>query len=264
MRIAFEVSYIGTDFCGSQQQPGKRTVLGEIIRCLSELNLFSSEKKDAHIVFSGRTDRGVHARRQILAFNTDFPERAVAAANKKLPPDIRFKGYCMVSESFSPRFDARSRTYRYYFPTDVPGISYDVSLMKDVAVLFKGEHNFMSFSKSFGKDPKRVILSSKVSVDDDFLVYEICGYSFLWNMVRCISYCLDSAGKKEMTLDTVKNALDNPSGNRFPAAPPEGLILWDVDCGIEFTPVNLHEKSILFSKELARSSSQLKKMSFVW
>ena len=264
MRLAFEVSYIGSFFYGSQQQTGKRTVMGEIIRCLGELNLFLSES-DAKIAMSGRTDRGVHAKRQIIAFDTEYPERAVTAINKKLPPDIRFTGWMEVPPGFNPRFEAKSRTYRYYFPSDIPGISYDTDKMKAAAAVFEGIHDFSSFSRPEGKDPRREIISSKIFIEDNFLVYEICGSSFLWNMVRCIAFCLDLIGKGAMSAEDISDALNNPSsGKRFPAASPEGLILWDVDAGIKFTPMTVHEKSILETNDLIKKYSQLKKISEIW
>ncbi len=263
MRICFEVSYLGAHFFGSQQQPFKRTVMGEITRSLKELNLFESEE-DAKTAISGRTDRGVSARRQIIAFNTDYPERAVSASNKKLPPDIRFTGWSEVPDGFNPRFAAKTRTYRYYFPADTLGISYSPERMKKAACLFKGKHDFSSFSRTEGKDPKREIISSEIITEPGFVIYEICGYSFLWNMVRCIAFCLELAGKGELSFDEIKCALENPCGNRFPAAPPQGLILWDVDCGVDFISMNIHEKSVVYSKEKIHEYSQLKKISEIW
>lgn len=263
MRLAFEVSYIGTFFCGSQQQIGKRTVMGEILRCLSELNLFSDDST-RRVAISGRTDKGVSAKRQVIAFDTEYPKRAVSAVNKKLPPDIRFTGWSEVSDDFNPRFSAKSRTYRYYFPDGISGIFYDADLMNDAASLFVGRHNFSSFSKPEGKNPNREILSSKIFREDEFLIFEICGQSFLWNMVRCISFCLEKAGRGEISADEIERALMNPSNRRFPAAPPEGLILWDVNCEIDFKPVNIHEKSIAFSNEWVALYSQLRKLNEIW
>lgn len=263
MRLAFEVSYIGTNFHGSQQQADKRTVLGEIIESLCDLGIFSSAY-DADMSVSGRTDAGVHAKRQVIAFNTECPERAISAVNKKLPPDIRVTGYAEVPSNFNPRFTAKTRTYRYYFPADIVGISYNFDDMKEAAALFEGKHNFGSFSRPNGKDPRREVISSGLFSEDNFFVYEISGFSFLWHMVRCIAYALDSVGKGELKVSDVSDALDNPSRKRFPAAPPEGLILWDVDCGIRFNPIDIHEKSILHANDLLGHYSQLKKISEIW
>ncbi|MBN2734313.1 MAG: tRNA pseudouridine(38-40) synthase TruA [Methanomicrobiaceae archaeon] len=263
MRLAFEISYVGTGFHGSQQQADKRTVMGEIIKCLCDLGIFSSAY-DAGMSVSGRTDAGVHAKRQIIAFNTEYPERAVSAVNKKLPPDIRFTGYAKVPPDFNPRFAAKKRTYRYYFPLGNGVISYDFDKMETLARLFEGRHDFSGFSRQNGKDPEREIISSKIWREGDFFLYEICGHSFLWHMVRCIAYTLDSVGRGVMDASDVSEALKNPSGKRFPAAPPEGLILWDVDCGIDFIPVDIHEKSILFTNDNLRYHSQLKKIYEIW
>ena len=90
MRLAFRVSYIGTDFAGSQQQPGERTVCGEIINAIRGLNLISDAADDAcaRFQFSGRTDRGVSARHQIAAFDTEFPERAISKPPRHAHGDL--------------------------------------------------------------------------------------------------------------------------------------------------------------------------------
>ena len=78
------------------------------------LKLFS-DWRAAGFLSAGRTDRGVHARGQVIAFSTEFPDRAIKALNIQLPPDIWCTAYSEVLPAFHPRYDARSRTYRYYF-----------------------------------------------------------------------------------------------------------------------------------------------------
>ena len=60
MRLAFQVAYFGTDFYGSQVQPGLRTVEGDMVQACIRLGLFA-DWREAGFAFSGRTDRGVHA-----------------------------------------------------------------------------------------------------------------------------------------------------------------------------------------------------------
>ncbi|MBQ3718972.1 MAG: tRNA pseudouridine(38-40) synthase TruA [Methanomicrobium sp.] len=269
MRLAFEVSYIGTDFAGSQQQPGERTVCGEILDAIRGLNLIPDAADDscARFRFSGRTDRGVSARHQIAAFDTDFPERAISKINQKLPADITFTGYAEVDADFNPRYAVKTRTYRYYFPIIAEG-EYDLRAMRDCAALFAGEHDFTAFSRSSERSPVREVISSEISADaaGGFLVYEICGYSFIWNQVRCIAFALDAAGRGDLSVADVKLALESPEkfGRRFPAAQPEGLILWDTECGIEFTPMPENKKSTLLGDSLIRRYSQLKKAAEIW
>src|SRR4051794_19034980 len=54
--VKLVVSYDGTDFAGSQIQPGQRTVQEELERALSRLL-----QRETRITLAGRADRGVHA-----------------------------------------------------------------------------------------------------------------------------------------------------------------------------------------------------------
>ena len=92
MRLAFRVAYFGTDFYGSQVQPGLRTVEGDMAQACIRLGLFD-DWRDAKLAFSGRTDRGVHARGQVCAFTTTQPDRAVAKLNAVLPNDCWCRGW---------------------------------------------------------------------------------------------------------------------------------------------------------------------------
>ena len=99
-------------------QAQNRTVEGEFIATCQRLSLFEDWRK-AGFVSAGRTDRGVHARGQVIAFTTDAPDRAIATINLQLPPDLWCSAYAVVPEQFHPRYDAKSRTYRYFF-SEVP------------------------------------------------------------------------------------------------------------------------------------------------
>lgn len=148
MRLAFQVAYIGTDFYGSQMQPGLRTVEGTVIGACRDLGLFDDWRK-AGFAFSGRTDRGVHARRQICAFTTPpCPERAIARLNHILPRDCECSGWAETDDSFHPRYNAQARTYRYYIYDDG---STDPHRMQEAASLLTGTHNFSHFSRLDGK-----------------------------------------------------------------------------------------------------------------
>ncbi len=115
VRLAFRVSYLGSRFYGSQMQAASRTVEGEFVAACQRMSLFDDWRK-AGFLSAGRTDRGVHARGQVIAFSTYAPERARTVINTQLPPDLWCTAYAEVAPEFHPRYDARSRTYRYYFP----------------------------------------------------------------------------------------------------------------------------------------------------
>ena len=57
-RVRITLGYDGTEFFGSQSQPGRRTVQDELERILHRLS-----PRAERTVFAGRTDRGVHAAR---------------------------------------------------------------------------------------------------------------------------------------------------------------------------------------------------------
>lgn len=236
MRLAFRVSYIGDAFFGSQMQPDQRTVEGEFISACEKIGLFE-DWRAAGLRFSGRTDRGVHARAQVVAFSTEYPERARTALNYHLPPDCWCTGCATVGEGFNPRYDAISRTYRYYFLDD----TLDTQKMSDAAALFVGTHDFSRFARVQDNNPLRTILSVRVFCDDPFVVFEVTGESFLWNMVRCMATSLQQAGRGELEAEALLSLLEGRPGRRVAGAPADGLILWDVDCGICFSDIPMEE-----------------------
>jgi tRNA pseudouridine38-40 synthase len=245
MRIAFRIRYLGTAFFGSQIQPGLRTVEGEFIEACRRLSLFD-DWKTAALTFAGRTDRGVHARGQVCAFSTDHPDRATALLNVQLPRDCQVSGYCEVPEGFHPRYDAVSRTYRYFWPQEFPAVAE----MDREARRFLGEHDFSSFARiEQGHDPVRRVFSARVFPEDGYTVFEITAASFLWNMVRCMATVLESAGSAPGEEDRVEGLLEKHCP-RPPAAPAEGLVLWHVEYGIEFQPVEPSPRSMVYFDEV--------------
>jgi tRNA pseudouridine38-40 synthase len=247
MRIAFRLAYLGTAFCGSQIQPGFRTVEGEFIGSCRRLGLFY-DWREAGLAFAGRTDRGVHARGQVCAFTTDDPERATKLLNVQLPRDCQATGCTGVAAGFHPRYDAVSRTYRYYWADPLP----DIAGMERVARMFVGEHDFSSFARiEGGHDPVRNVLSSRVFSEGEFTVFEVTAASFLWNMVRCMATVLQEVGRGESDEGLIRPLLEKKLP-RPAAAPAEGLVLWNVDCGIDFLEMPRAARSGTYLKKLRR------------
>ena len=260
MRLAFQVAYIGDDFYGSQMQSGSRTVEGAIIDACQGLHLFD-DWREAGFAFSGRTDRGVHARRQICAFTTSLPDRAIERLNRILPGDCWCNGWAETDDAFHPRYHARNRTYRYYLYDDG---STDLARMQEAAALFLGTHNFTHFSRLKGKNPEKTIFSSHIHAENEFFVYEITATGFLWNMVRCIVTSLLSVGRDEMDTDELTALLAGTPGMRhILPVPPEGLILWDIDCGIAFTPLQNGRRMTHASRERTRLFETMKKVNML-
>jgi tRNA pseudouridine38-40 synthase len=238
MRLAFRLAYLGDGFSGSQVQADRRTVEGEVIAACRRLALFG-DWREARLAFAGRTDRGVHARGQVFAFDTAEPDRAVSALNAQLPRDCWCTGVATVPADFHPRYDARSRTYRYFFP----GEHMDRAAMERAARLFPGRHDFSRLARVEGKDPVRHILSARISDEGDLTCLEVTAESFLWQMVRGMAGALLAVGQGTLDAGGVEELLRGPPGERFPPAPARGLVLWEVDCGLAFTPLEQSPRS---------------------
>ncbi|MDD1654046.1 MAG: tRNA pseudouridine(38-40) synthase TruA [Methanomicrobiales archaeon] len=238
MRLALRLGYLGDRFSGSQQQPDQRTVEGEVIAACRRLDLFT-DWREARFALAGRTDRGVHARGQVCAFDTPAPDRAREVLSLQLPRDLWCTGIVDVPAEFHPRYDARSRTYRYIYLDP----ELDTPAMDRSSRLFVGRFDFSRFGRVEGKNPERVILAARVFREEGFTVFEVTAWSFLWQMVRSMAGVLEAVGRGEAGEERIRELLSDPSGPRMPPAPAGGLILWEVDCGITFSDLPLDHRT---------------------
>ena len=255
VRLAFRVSYLGSRFYGSQMQAAHRTVEGEFVAACQRLSLFDDWRK-AGFLSAGRTDRGVHACGQVIAFSTEAADRAKTVINTQLPPDLWCSEYADVSPEFHPRYDAKSRTYRYYFSNS----PHDPVAMNRAAQHFLGSHNFSNFARVNDKNPYRNILAARVGEEDGFVFFEVKAESFLWHQVRCMASALLLVGDEEADDSSIASLLKADADRPLQPAPAEGLILWDTDCGISWTPVTLEGQSGAFIAHLKRHHSLMEKM----
>ncbi len=111
MRYRAQVEYDGTDFAGYQAQPGARTVQGELEAALATL-----AGRRVVVEAAGRTDAGVHATGQVIAFTWDGRLGAAElgrALNALLPADVALGDLRPAPDRFHPRRAARYRDYRY-------------------------------------------------------------------------------------------------------------------------------------------------------
>ncbi len=239
LRIAFRYAYFGWNYHGNQFQPNLRTVDGEIFKALSKLGI---DAKKGKYRISARTDAGVSAIGNVFALNLEsFDEWFLIVLNEKLPDDIIVWGYKIVDENFNPR-KAISRTYAYI----MPDLGYDVYAMKVAASMLIGKHNFEGFTKGC-KPCVREIYRSEIFKKKDFIIYEIEGNAFAWNMVRKIVTALKIVGRSGRA-EVVREIL---GGKRIPLSPasPLGLVLKDVKFDFEF---NIERKSYNLLKKRFR------------
>ncbi|MFA4826312.1 MAG: tRNA pseudouridine(38-40) synthase TruA [Methanoregula sp.] len=255
VRLAFRVSYLGNRFYGSQMQAAHRTVEGEFVAACQRLSLFD-DWRTAGFLSAGRTDRGVHALGQVIAFSTDAPDRARTVINTQLPPDLWCTAYADVPPEFHPRYDAKSRTYRYYFSQHPE----NPEAMNRAAQQFLGSHNFSNFARVKDKNPYRNILAVRVGEEDGFEFLEVTAESFLWHQVRCMASALLLIGEGNADECSIARLLEAGAIRPLQPAPAEGLVLWDTDCGIAWTPVIAEGQSGGFIDHLVRHHALMEKM----
>ena len=196
---------------------------------------------------AGRTDRGVHARAQVVHFDTEAgrPESAwVRGVNAHLPDSLAVLWAHEVGGEFHARYSARSRTYVYRLlnravrpALDAPYIGWfhlplDMNAMRAAAALFVGEHDFSAFrsSECQAKTPVRTVHSLDIEKRDEVIQIVIRANAFLHHMVRNIVGTLVYVGKGKHPPAWVKELL--ASRERSKAAPtfgPEGLCLEKVE-----------------------------------
>ncbi|MCQ1534726.1 tRNA pseudouridine(38-40) synthase TruA [Methanosarcina sp. KYL-1] len=226
MRVALKIAYIGTEFHGSQIQPNVETVEGELFKALRKLGIIESPKS-ANYTCAGRTDAGVHALEQVIAFDTDKPNLAIPRViNSELPPTIWAWAHAEVPSDFDARRDAVSRHYRYV----MSGEDYDISKIREASKLLLGTHDFANFSKADGdKGTVRTLERIDVRVDGEFTKIDVVGNSFLWNMVRKIVTALTMIGNGVRDEDWLLQML-NPEiyEEGIEPAPAYGLTLMEV------------------------------------
>lgn len=241
MQLKVTLEYDGANYHGWQIQRNAPTLQGAIEAVLQRLF-----NQPVRVRVAGRTDAGVHATGQVIAFTLPKavdPRRFHYSANALLPADIVFKHIEEVSDTFNPRRDATCRVYQYRIwnrPWRSPlwaryswHIPYPLnfSAMNEAAALLIGSHDFSSFqgSDSVERNPRRTIFRSTVYQDGNFLLYDIAGRSFLRHMVRNIVGTLVDVGREVLTGEDFARILAARDRARAGLnAPPQGLFLVEV------------------------------------
>jgi tRNA pseudouridine38-40 synthase len=196
-----------------------------------------------HTTAAGRTDRGVHARLQVVHFDTDAqrpPSAWVRGVNALLPDAVAVLWSHEVPDDFHARFSARARTYRYQLlnrPVRAALEAHylgwlhqplDVEKMRAAAALLVGEHDFSAFrsSECQAKSPVRTVHDLRIEARDERIDFIVRANAFLHHMVRNLVGTLVYVGKGKHPPEWVRELLD--SRDRAQAAPtfgPEGLYL---------------------------------------
>ncbi|AWX53850.1 MULTISPECIES: tRNA pseudouridine(38-40) synthase TruA [Brevibacillus] len=240
-RLRCVLAYDGTDFSGFQVQPDQVTVQGEIEAALNRVT-----GEDIQVFGSGRTDAGVHARGQVIHFDTssNIPmDKWRFVLNNQLPDSIVIRTVEEVDASFHARFDVQVKEYRYCIDNnpvadvfrhryaDHVRFPLDVDAMQQAAHYLVGEHDFTSFcsAKTFVEDKVRTVYGLTVEKIGHEVWVTCRGNGFLYNMVRIIVGTLVEVGQGKRSpaeLREILAACDREKAGK--TAPAKGLTMWEV------------------------------------
>jgi tRNA pseudouridine38-40 synthase len=242
IRIALGIEYDGSRFLGWQTQPGGGTVQDAL-----ETALGAIADAPVSVTCAGRTDRGVHARAQVVHFDTgaERPDSAwVRGVNAMLPDSIAVLWSQRVAPDFHARYAARSRSYRYVLINRPvrPALAaryagwfhapLDIDAMRAAALHLLGEHDFSAFraAECQAKSPVRTLHSIDIERDGERIDFRLRANAWLQHMVRNIVGTLVYVGKGKHLPQWAKQLL--ASRDRSLAAPTfgsEGLYLEAVE-----------------------------------
>ncbi len=251
-RFRARVEYDGTDFAGFQVNPGKRTVQGVLEDALARLGNGAGQRVDG----AGRTDAGVHASGQVIAFSYDGRLAVTElgqALDALLPRDVSIHQLRRAPDGFNPRYAARYREYRYTVWNGPRSplrerralgvrIPLDTAAMARVGSVFIGRHDFGAFGAS-DRSPVRTVTAVRVRREGRTVTIDVRADSFLRGMVRRMVACLVEAGLGKIDEETVRSALAGPGPALDGAsAPAKGLCLRYVAFGARSGTNGEHEE----------------------
>lgn len=254
MRVRAVVAYDGTDYNGFQRQANAPTVQEALEAALAQVT-----QERSTIWAAGRTDTGVHAVGQVIAFDTSWRHGMVdlhRAMNAVLPADVAIPELEEAVPDFHPRYDAHRRHYRYVIydaPVRSPlmrryslhvGRPLDVPAMEEAARSLVGEHDFATFGQppqgdvtirrvfraGWGREPSRCFpLGRAEGSEEACLTFDIEANAFLYRMVRSIVGTLLEVGRGWMSVKAFEEALASCERSRAgKTAAPHGLCLMEV------------------------------------
>ncbi|CAL8468632.1 g8172 [Coccomyxa elongata] len=250
--VALEVFYCGWNYHGfASQADTQETVEGHLFLAMRKTRLIPDNVGWEGLGYSrcGRTDKGVSAIGQVIALwlrseaktgeaplSADEEMDYAVTLNRALPDDIRVLGWTPVPETFSARFSAVHREYKYFI---VQRGDLNLAAMREAAGHFVGDHDFRNFCKVDAQHVssfRRTVLDFRITPLEGLMaggarVYalHVRGTAFLWHQVRCMAAVLLLVGRGLESPDVVRQLLDvedTPSKPQYNMAPEEPLLFY--------------------------------------
>ncbi|MCV3754034.1 tRNA pseudouridine(38-40) synthase TruA [Ureaplasma zalophigenitalium] len=242
MNYKITLTYDGHNYYGWAKQPDKLSIQACVSQAFQKAFKIPDEIK---IIGSGRTDRYVHALKQVCNVqhkNLNYsPAVILKAVNAFLPEDIRILNVQVVNENFHAQYMALNKTYiyvinqryniyeRHYAYYD-PAFVWDEQRFYEFRDLFLGTHDFLSYSTSELEQTVRTITNISFLQKGQRIEIHVSGNGFLKNMVRMLVGSLIKYMQNKTDLKTLEDFLKHPSKGKAQAIVPGcGLYLAHVD-----------------------------------
>ncbi|NYZ63840.1 tRNA pseudouridine(38-40) synthase TruA [Luteimonas deserti] len=262
MRLALGVEYDGNPFLGWQRLSKAGEGGQESVQAALETALGRIATHPVATTCSGRTDAGVHARCQVVHFDTDAvrtPRAWMLGTTTHLPPSVCVHWCQPVPDEFNARFSARARHYRYsilnravrpalhrqYLSWELRPL--DAGAMHRAAQALVGEQDFSAFRSAQCQAPHARRDLQRISVEriGDEVVVEVQANAFLHHMVRNIVGSLLEIGAGAQDEAWIATLLAERDRTRAgPTAPAAGLVFlgplyppeWGLPAGVTLPP----------------------------
>ncbi len=239
-RYFMQLAYKGTNFSGWQRQKNNKSVQGTLEKALS-----TALRENITVSGAGRTDAGVHAKFYVAHFDAqnDFrPDVLVKRVNGLTPADINIYKIFEPPVKAHARFDALSRTYKYFVHTSrnpfIEDYSYYIYWEPDLDKMQKATDILFEFTdfKAFSKSHSGVkhylcnIYDARWERFGDKLVFTIKANRFLRNMVRAIVGTLLDIGRGRLEVEDFRRIIQARDRRAATfSAPAQGLFLVDIE-----------------------------------
>ena len=235
--------YRGEAFLGWQSQPGGGTVQQHVEGALAALS-FRGRPTAA-----GRTDKGVHARMQVLRFPRESGWTAAsleAALNERLGPCAGVNCVREAADAFHPAWSATAKEYRYRIwpggPEEAPrgcwklaesprlaGTALSPEALGAVLARAVGTRDFSALhSGERSREARTVSRAEVVTLPDGRWEVRLRGDGFGRHQVRVMVGTAALAAAGVIPESCWDDALSHAAPVEGLRAPAEGLVLWEV------------------------------------
>ncbi|HVE86681.1 MAG TPA: tRNA pseudouridine(38-40) synthase TruA [Myxococcales bacterium] len=263
--LAIWLWYRGGAFRGFQRQPKGRTVQGRLEEALAAAGVGAAPHP------AGRTDRGVHARMQVVSLRTggasgqrpDLAERLADAIHRAAPGELGAAACRRAHPSFHAQWSACGKEYRYRFalgevpqrwrpfcwlPAAHPRLSSlpppRPERVAELLRLAEGERDFWAFhEKSSPRKPRRLHATGLAELSPGLFEARLRGDSFGRYQVRYLLGGAVAAACGALAVADWEDALGSAREVPGLKAPPEGLVLWSVEYPAALDPFTPQERA---------------------